>query len=93
MQPSKVVPQSRILSFHTSHVGLADNLVFIRNKHRIDLPSVCDVEEALPYTDNRPQRLKYLRASITDYPPKYAWPEVVYGCPDPDFIFFEPTNV
>jgi hypothetical protein len=54
MQPSQIVAQSRIFTFHSGHIGFTDNLVASRNKPWIDRPAVGDVKEAFPGGDNRP---------------------------------------
>ena len=52
VQPCQVVTKAGVLSRPASPVGLADNLVAFLNEHWIDLPTVGDVEKALPALDN-----------------------------------------
>jgi hypothetical protein len=39
---------------HTSHIGLAKNLVSFLNEHWIDLPTISDIEKTAPALDDRP---------------------------------------
>lgn len=54
VQPCQVVPKAGVLPLNASHVGLAHNLVALLNEHRIHLPSIGNIEEALPALDDQP---------------------------------------
>ena len=47
MESSQVVSQSCIVPLHSRPVGLAYNLISIRNKLRVDLIAICDIEKAM----------------------------------------------
>jgi hypothetical protein len=42
------MPESRVFPLDPSHVGLADNLVTVRDVLGIHLVAIRDIEEALP---------------------------------------------
>lgn len=87
------MPQARVLSLHTGHIGLGNNPVFIRQKPVVDLPSVADPKVALPDFDSFPQWLEGLSAAVSECPVEYSPFEVVYRCPQPSLVFFDPTKV
>jgi hypothetical protein len=68
MQPSEVVPESIIFTFHSGHIGLADNLVASRNKTWIDGPPIGHIKKALPGCHDRPQRFKGFGTMVADNP-------------------------
>ena len=87
------MPETGVFSLDPSHIGLADNLVSIGDVLGINLVAIGDIEEALPETDHDPNGFKGGGTVVTDSPRQNAGLEVVYGCPDPDFVFFDPTKV
>jgi hypothetical protein len=97
MQSREIVPQARVFSFDSGHIGLADNLVAVwwspSGMLPIDLPSIRDIEVALPSFDRCPQRLEGGCTRIANDPTENPTLKVIYSCPDPDFVFFEPTKV
>ena len=85
--------QSGILAFDSSHIGLADNLIAIGNELGINLETIGDIEKTLPETHHRPQGLKGIGTMVPYDPAEDTGLEVVNGSPNPEFVFFEPTNV
>ena len=85
--------KSIILAFDSGHISLADDLVASRNKFWIDGPPVSDIKEAVPGCHNRPQGFKRFSTMIADDPPQDPSFKMVYSGPNPDFVFFEWTNV
>lgn len=68
MQSCQVVSQSGVLTFHSGHVGLADDLITIRNVLGVDFVSIRHIKEALPETDHCPQRFKRLSTMVANNP-------------------------
>ena len=93
MESSEIMTQSSVLPFDASHIGLTDNLVTIGYKHGINMPAICDVEEASSETNHCPEWFECLCASVTNSPSENTWLEVVYGSPEPDLVFLAPTKV
>jgi len=62
------MPQTSILSFNSSHVGLAHNLVALFHEHRVNFPAIGDMEKTTPALNNRPQGLEGDRSAVTDDP-------------------------
>ncbi len=61
-------------------------LVTVFNEHRINLPSISDIEETVPALNNEPQELKGSCAAITDDPCQNSSLLVINGCPNPKFV-------
>ena len=87
------MPEPCVFSLDPSHIGLADNLVPVRDVLGIHLVSIRDIEVALPETDHDPNGFKGGGTAVTDSPSQNPRLKMVYGCPNPDFVFFEPTKV
>lgn len=75
------------------YICLTNNMVARINKLRVHFPSICDIEVALPGGDKFPQTLKCFCTMVTQNPTKNSLTKVIYCCPQPDFIFFDPTKV
>ena len=71
MQTRQIVSQSGVLTVHSGHVGLADDVIAIGNVMGIDFQPIRDVEEALPHTDHRPQFSGRFANSIESLPSPY----------------------
>jgi len=82
------MPETGVFSLDPSHIGLADNLVSIRDVLGIHLVAIGDIEKALPQADHDPNRCKGGSTVVTDGPRQNPRFKVVYGCPDPNFVFF-----
>ena len=68
MQTGQIVSQSGVLTLHSGHVCLADDLIAIGNVMGIHFQPIRDVEEAFPQTDPRPQGFKGLGTRVA-HPP------------------------
>ena len=86
-------PKGRRCANDTDHVSLAHNLVSLRNKFGINGVAIGDIKEALPQVHQVPQGLKRFTTVVTHDPSENSSFEVVYGSPQPDFVFLEPTKV
>ena len=84
--------EAGVFSFNSSHVRLADNLIALRNKARIDRPTISDIEIALPTRHEGPQRFKGLSAMVPKNPTQDAFAKVVNGCPQPNLVFLCPQT-
>lgn len=68
MQTGQIVSQSGVLTLHSGHVCLADDLIAIGNVMGIHFQPIRDVEEAFPQTDHRPQGCKGLGTMVAHHP-------------------------
>jgi hypothetical protein len=84
--------QASVFSFYPSHVRFADNLIALRNKARIDRPTVSDIEIALPTGDKGPEGIKSLSAMIPKNPTQDSLAKVVNGRPQPNLVFLNPQK-
>ena len=62
------MPEPSVFSLNSSHVGLADNLVPVRDVLGIHLIAIGHIEEALPETNHNPNGFKRRCTVVTDRP-------------------------
>src|SRR4028118_188099 len=86
MEPSEIVAQTSIFAFHTSHIGLAHNLVAWGNKAWIDRITITHPEVTAPKRDCFPQRAKRVRTMVAHHPAKNSRREMIHDRPDPQFV-------
>ncbi len=79
--------------YNPCHVSFADDVVSWFDKTRVNLPSVSYIKLALPKSNNVPQRLKCFCAVVSQYPSENVFMKMIYCCPQPNFVFFDPTKV
>ena len=87
LQSRQIVSLASVLRFNACHVSLAHNLLAVCHQVWIDAPTLCDREIALPLGSQRPQGGKGCRTVVSQYPAENPARKVVYGGPEPTFVF------
>ena len=75
------MPQAGVFPFNSGHVGLADNLVALRDELRINRIAIRHIEIALPEAHYQPNGLKGFSTVVAQSPGQNAWAEVVNSSP------------
>jgi len=68
-------------------------MLAIINQARINGITICNVQKAAPTPNHQPKQPKRGERTVADHPLENASGSRIYGNPNPDFDFFEPTKV
>ena len=77
------MPESRVFSFHSCQISLANKMIFGFDKTRIDRITIAHIPKAMPAFNNHPQTMTSFLRTSANCPFQNFWWKIINYCPKP----------